>query len=1171
MLSRNMVDRLESMMSVNGQTDSADDQSYESDDSGSSDDQANNLGRAKDHNNIPSSSSSFNDQDDAVTQRMNEMSTPFVDADEDIRLLGEFLTTGSCYGIACWIVLMVGVYMLSPAESFGVLEGPERSSALLVLILLVVTNGSRLVPMFLRNSSKLSRTGAMIGSCSVQGIAIISLFTMAFLPTPIMLDQVTGRRVSMVRWAEWTPLSFLMTFMTEAIDISFNSKSRAGVRVAWFHGICIALSTFAGMLFPLCTTLTSWLVCFAVSVILFCSIYIRLYQRWALFLVTPKGTSVDERERYDRVRLSLRLLQVCSFWWTGLVVGFTLCCFMPHLAPNTFWAHPGLPGIIECIFEIGSKIGYLSLILDVHDSLFDEGARAVRRLEEMRAMMSVVWESSSDVIVMAAPAGEDTVHAIVSPTFFQLNQETAGRPDVRKLVDSNAALVFEMSSLDFSPRLHRIFAMNMSDSQGTRGLQQSVDPILRGAEDSVDQRNVQSMVKLVAKAWNLQTKESLIMHSLFGLTQDGREQAVQCEAKITKLVNDTVVVVLRDISERFQRFEAEKQLVVEVTERKKDAEANRFTRHEVKNGLLAAIGLVDSLKEVVTNDPVPSSTPKRRMGKKGQQTDEGLGKVVSELDETLREVLDTILAEAMARDVVHEVYQPKREKLAIRNVLEKARGSSDAYAQRFPVETTPEPFPILAIDPQLLRFIHRNAVSNGIKYGKPGGVIKTEVYFDFIRSEFQMRVINLPGERHEELVAMGDDATNRVFSAQTRLRQHVETNERVVSRSSSGDGAWIMQKCAKIMGGSCSIKFEKDSTIFALLCPAEVHKAKFTVRVKKEKVEQTKFKLPEAVWGIAIDDSGIQRKLLGRFLSLAGIQTSKRKVHGQSAEEILGFSTFLVDLVRKNPNDKFLVIVDENLDIMEGGTHRQTVSGSICVKVVREQLVESEEARLLTLVRSANDSKDDVDKYLERAHGFLPKGPIQKDKVLEVIEPLWLQRFSGSDSSTASPSPDPKSITSKAPPEPKGVPEPPASPPTPPPAPPAFPPETLPPKSEPSSAPPVAFVPSPPATAPENVSPGGDGEDDDDDDDEFAVSAKDLIVTLDSIDSIIQKSNGDLQAHWQRVRDKLHVLKGDLLSMDPNTRVTTVLEAVSKLQGGGVPDQFQERWDLIRNLVTSML
>lgn len=78
---------------------------------------------------------------------------------------------------------------------------------------------------------------------------------------------------------------------------------------------------------------------------------------------------------------------------------------------------------------------------------------------------------------------------------------------------------------------------------------------------------------------------------MYGAAEDADgERSIQCdETKITKLETIAVVIVLRDISERFQRFKAEKQLVIEVTERKKDAEANRFTRHEVKNGLLAAI------------------------------------------------------------------------------------------------------------------------------------------------------------------------------------------------------------------------------------------------------------------------------------------------------------------------------------------------------------------------------------------------------------------------------------------------------------------------------------------------------------------------------------------------------------------------------------------------------
>jgi hypothetical protein len=72
---------------------------------------------------------------------------------------------------------------------------------------------------------------------------------------------------------------------------------------------------------------------------------------------------------------------------------------------------------------------------------------------------------------------------------------------------------------------------------------------------------------------------------------------VRCEAKVTPIDGGALLLVLRDVSERYQRFEIEKRLLEEVIVRKKDAEAIRFTRHEVKNGLLAAMGIVDSLRE----------------------------------------------------------------------------------------------------------------------------------------------------------------------------------------------------------------------------------------------------------------------------------------------------------------------------------------------------------------------------------------------------------------------------------------------------------------------------------------------------------------------------------------------------------------------------------------------
>ncbi|KAL7530443.1 hypothetical protein ACHAXR_005667 [Thalassiosira sp. AJA248-18] len=52
---------------------------------------------------------------------------------------------------------------------------------------------------------------------------------------------------------------------------------------------------------------------------------------------------------------------------------------------------------------------------------------------------------------------------------------------------------------------------------------------------------------------------------------------------------------------------------------------------------------------------------------------------------------------------------------------------------------------------------------------------------------------------------------------------------------------------------------------------------------------------------------------------------------------------------------------------------------------------------MLALVRSANDSMTDIAIFNKRAHGFLPKAPIRREKINEVIAPMWLKRFPSSD------------------------------------------------------------------------------------------------------------------------------------------------------------------------------
>ena len=144
----------------------------------------------------------------------------------------------------------------------------------------------------------------------------------------------------------------------------------------------------------------------------------------------------------------------------------------------------------------------------------------------------------------------------------------------------------------------------------------------------------------VIRSWKAKNEGAtlILMHDLKRM--DGEKpQPIQCEANISVMEENMLVIVVRDISERFRRFEAEKRVISETTARRKDAAANRFTRHEVKNGLLAAIGLCDSLNEV-TGGGVPIE-----LGRQDSLTDlmSGFGEAsasISSLENSSRETSD---------------------------------------------------------------------------------------------------------------------------------------------------------------------------------------------------------------------------------------------------------------------------------------------------------------------------------------------------------------------------------------------------------------------------------------------------------------------------------------------------------------------------------------------------
>jgi hypothetical protein len=358
-----------------------------------------------------------------------------------------------------------------------------------------------------------------------------------------------------------------------------------------------------------------------------------------------------------------------------------------------------------------------------------------------------------------------------------------------------------------------------------------------------------------------------------------------------------------------------------------------------------------------------------------------IGKHVGALDRTLHDVLSTVLAEAMARDVIRGVYEPRMERVSVVGVLTSS-GVKTGRSDRFPLDVGSTDIPFLSLDPQLLQYIYRNAVSNACKYGAKGGVVRTWVRYDLERKELKLLVINSPGEHHDKILSMGSDARLHVFSQGSRLDVHRHSDDRHVS---SGDGAWIVQLCAQAVGGFCDISFEVDRTVFTFLCKAE------PLLVPQWK-STTDFEVPPDTWGVAIDDSMIQRKLMGRILQHVGIPSSHQVVIGASSSDVYSLGDLLNRLLEENPVCKILILIDENLDYASEDD-KVVISGSLTMMDLLSKLPKQKEARIFCLVRSANDSVEDVGLYTSRTHGFIPKGPMQRERVLEILAPLWADRF----------------------------------------------------------------------------------------------------------------------------------------------------------------------------------
>ena len=340
----------------------------------------------------------------------------------------------------------------------------------------------------------------------------------------------------------------------------------------------------------------------------------------------------------------------------------------------------------------------------------------------------------------------------------------------------------------------------------------------------------------------------------------------------------------------------------------------------------------------------------------------------------------------MAREVVHEVYKPRLEIADVPALLHSTGLGIDK--KRFPIIVKGGFMPKIHIDTQLLGYIHRNAVSNACKYGQAGGLVTTVVELDETTGMFRLQVLNKAGDGHEDLRALGENANEFVFAQGCRLQAHA--NGSVGKHDSSGDGAWIMQKCAKTLGGVCRIDFFETETTFTFECPAEPDAI-------SSQPEYLEFVVPSDTWGIALDDSKIQRKLMNRIFEHAGVDSSRRVLLGETSADINGFEATLRDLMQKYKTSRFLLLVDEHLDYsgFESGFTRfdGVYSGSLIMERILKDTPTEDISRILALMRSANDSAMDIGLYMQRTHGYFPKIIMQQDQTREILFKLWTEKF----------------------------------------------------------------------------------------------------------------------------------------------------------------------------------
>jgi hypothetical protein len=395
--------------------------------------------------------------------------------------------------------------------------------------------------------------------------------------------------------------------------------------------------------------------------------------------------------------------------------------------------------------------------------------------------------------------------------------------------------------------------------------------------------------------------------------------------------------------------------------REKDEQANAFDRHETKNGLLSASGQVETLMRIHREAESDSTLYK-------EEHREEVYSLYSDLSYDLDQTLQTVLSNAMTREIIHNTYAPKLEPYDILTAKQRIKGDNYVW------NIYPRHIPEIMMDESLFFYIIRNGISNANKYGKLNGIVTITISIK--NTNLEVKIENLRGDNHDELISM--ENPNVIFERGVRLHDNSSVSQR--GSRSAGDGAWIINTCAKLLGGGCNIQFNENGTIFSFTT---------TITTCVTSADITDFTFPTNTCFYLIDDSNMQRKLLERSTSNMGISTENIYIKGANANELLSIGTFL--LSKLNNTEKYhIIICDENLDYRDQRGQLGTVLGTKMWCNIKDKITNN---NVIFFTRSANDSHLEMEQYMKIADGIISKRISKPEELKKIIAEKWLEKI----------------------------------------------------------------------------------------------------------------------------------------------------------------------------------